>query len=252
MTLKIMTYNTDMRGSDAGNIVSRVNCMAGFVQEEKPDIICLQECGSPAQPLLTEIEIIGGGYRTIIGDRDLVTLISNNIQVLSVDNVKFAFNVRGGAPVFTKGTLIGKGFAILKLIKQDFMRGETFSLVNAHLDPHLKNHGNRLTEFAKIAHFQNISGCSIKIIAGDLNEPDGESLGRPHGYLVDKVNMITHHHGTNLRRKSKNAPLRKDWVMVSGASFVPDSIKTTRIKFESTSGWIEDVSDHSPVTTTII
>ena len=252
MPLKIMTYNTDMRESDTGNILSRVNCMAEFVKEQAPDIICLQECGSPAHPLLVNIEIIGGGYQTIMGDRDLVTLISNNIQVLAVDNVKFAFNARGGLPVFTKGTLIGKGFCILKLIKQDFMDGDAFSLVNAHLDPHLKNHNNRLTEFAKIAHYQNLSGCSTRIVAGDLNEPDGESLGKPNGYLVDKVEMVTHHHDTNSRRKSKNKALRKDWVMVRGASFLPETIKTTRIKFESTRGWLEDVSDHSPVITVLV
>lgn len=248
MALNIMTYNVDMRSSKNARISARISALATYIQFTTPDIICFQELGSIAHSELSMLSKMGPGYKPFIGDRDLVTLISINATVHSHNNIKFLFNPRGGNLVFTKGTVIGKGFAAFTISMPRFQGNQPFSFINVHLDPHEKNRPNRCKAFKKMAHFQAQSGCSTMVMAGDFNEPHISALSNPCGYNHDNKSMITHHHADNVRRKSKNQALRKDWVVTKNATIVADSVSTHRLKF--TGG--EDVSDHSPVLTSLM
>ncbi len=246
MPLKIMTYNTDMRGSKKPSLAGRIDSLINFINVERPDIICLQEFGSAAQAGITNLSKSAMGYNPFVGDRDVVTLFNIDSEILDVDHIKLLWNIKGGRPIFTKGTLIGKGYSIFKLTLPAFQGGTPFTIINTHLDPHDKNHGKRVSAFHKMDMSHHFAGCSTKIIAGDFNEPEIWRFCVHTGYNYDTESMVTHHHNDNVRRKSKNKALRKDWVVCKGATILAGSVETTRIRYCG-----EDVSDHSPVITTL-
>ena len=247
MTLKIMTYNADMRGSKKPSLAGRISSLICLINYEQPDIICLQEFGSAAMESISQLNQAGHGYKHFVGNRDIVTLFAITVGVEHAEHIKLLWNITGGIPIFTKGTLIGKGYSIFKASCSTFQGGHPFSIVNTHLDPHDKNHEKRISAFQKMVHAQMSTACATHIVAGDFNEPNIGSLCASAGYSHDNKSMVTHHHNDNVRRKSKNQALRKDWVICKGATILGNSVATVRIKYDG-----EDVSDHSPVVTSLL
>ena len=70
MTLKIMIYNTDMRGSKKPSLAGRIHSLVNFINYEQPDVICLQEFGSAAMDSISLLNSAGsgGGYKPFVGN----------------------------------------------------------------------------------------------------------------------------------------------------------------------------------------
>lgn len=248
MPLKIMTYNVDLRSAEDPHIALRIGALIKLIKSVEPDIICFQEFGKPALPLAPVLAFIGD-YQFHKGDRDVCTLFKEHISIHAHRDVKFMYNT-SSMPIFSKAGMIGKGCSLFRLSSPKFKSGSVFGLANTHLEPHGKNETIRGKQFRTMVTSLDALCPGVGIIVGDLNDPYAPALAATYGFMFDKEKMITHHHEDNVRRKNKREAARKDFVFIRGGSILPGSVETQRIKYTFDSR-MYDISDHSPILTTV-